>query len=138
MLKPAEPPAPAAERPVGELVHQLIEDGKAYAQCRTRPCQGDRGAKAKRACNARGPACRGAFRRARRSINALVVGVVLAPAPGCIGPLLPGSLGLLIFAAIAGGLGLVRGKEHGEALAMSDGSRGRGGANRGRAHPRTR
>jgi hypothetical protein len=36
MLKPAEPgpggPDPAEERPIGELVHQLIEDGKAYAQ----------------------------------------------------------------------------------------------------------
>jgi hypothetical protein len=36
MLKPAEPeaggPDPAEEKPIGELVHQLIEDGKAYAQ----------------------------------------------------------------------------------------------------------
>ena len=35
MLKPAEPaaggPDPAEEAPIGELVHQLIEDGKAYA-----------------------------------------------------------------------------------------------------------
>ena len=36
MLKPAEPgpggPDPAEERPIGELVSQLIEDGKAYAK----------------------------------------------------------------------------------------------------------
>jgi hypothetical protein len=36
MLKPAEPgqsgPDPAEERPIGELVQQLIEDGKAYVQ----------------------------------------------------------------------------------------------------------
>ncbi len=36
MLKPSDPamvPAePGEERPVGELVHQLVEDGKAYAQ----------------------------------------------------------------------------------------------------------
>ena len=35
MLKPPEPeaggPDPAEEKPIGELVHQLIEDGKAYA-----------------------------------------------------------------------------------------------------------
>ena len=36
MLKPADPgpdgPDPSEEKPIGELVHQLIEDGKAYAQ----------------------------------------------------------------------------------------------------------
>jgi hypothetical protein len=35
MLKPAAPEPggtdPAEERPIGELVHQLVEDGKAYA-----------------------------------------------------------------------------------------------------------
>jgi hypothetical protein len=29
MLKPADPGPPPAERPVGELVHELIENGKA-------------------------------------------------------------------------------------------------------------
>jgi len=32
MLKPADPGPPPAERPVGELVHELIEEGKAYAR----------------------------------------------------------------------------------------------------------
>ena len=33
MLKPSEQsPPPRAERPVGEIVHELIEDGKAYAR----------------------------------------------------------------------------------------------------------
>ena len=33
MLKPSEDsPPPRAERPVGELIHELIEDGKAYAR----------------------------------------------------------------------------------------------------------
>jgi hypothetical protein len=32
MLKPPEPAEePQSERPVGELVHQLVEQGKAYA-----------------------------------------------------------------------------------------------------------
>ena len=32
MLKPADPGPPPPERPIGELVHELIEDGKAYAR----------------------------------------------------------------------------------------------------------
>jgi hypothetical protein len=33
MLKPSEEtPPPRAERPVGEIVHELIEDGKSYAR----------------------------------------------------------------------------------------------------------
>ena len=30
MLKPVEPPPP--ERPIGELVHELVEEGKGYAR----------------------------------------------------------------------------------------------------------
>ena len=32
MLKPTDPGRHTAERPVGELVHELIEEGKAYAR----------------------------------------------------------------------------------------------------------
>src|SRR5205814_38363 len=32
MLKPVDPGPPPPERPIGELVHELIENGKAYAQ----------------------------------------------------------------------------------------------------------
>ena len=32
MLKPSDSPAPPEERPVSDLVHQLVEDGKAYAR----------------------------------------------------------------------------------------------------------
>ena len=32
MLKPADPGPPGPERPIGELVHELIEQGKSYAQ----------------------------------------------------------------------------------------------------------
>ena len=33
MLKPTDPPGPAQpERPIGDLVHQLTEEGKAYAR----------------------------------------------------------------------------------------------------------
>ena len=35
MLKPAEPGPPPPERPIGELVHELVEEGKAYAQAET-------------------------------------------------------------------------------------------------------
>jgi hypothetical protein len=32
MLKPADKPEPPPERPVGELVQQLVEEGKTYAR----------------------------------------------------------------------------------------------------------
>ena len=32
MLKPADPGPPQEERPIGELVHELIENGKSYAR----------------------------------------------------------------------------------------------------------
>ena len=32
MLKPADPGPPPPNVPIGELVHELIEDGKAYAR----------------------------------------------------------------------------------------------------------
>lgn len=47
MLKPTEQPQPGAENPIGDLVHQLVEDGKAYARAEAGVVQAIATAKAK-------------------------------------------------------------------------------------------
>ncbi len=110
MLKPVDPPAidpsasapDAGERPVGELVHQLIEDGKAYARAEFELVKAI--GRAKASALALPAALFGAaFIFALASITALGVGVVLALAT-LMGPLLAGLAGMAIFIAIAGGL----------------------------------
>lgn len=104
MLKPAEnPPTAPNERPIGELVHQLIEEGKAYAGAELEL--------AKTVAKAKGKAlalpvglCLAAFVFALAAITALAVGVVMALAT-LIGPLAAGFMGMLVFVAIAGLLG---------------------------------
>lgn len=102
MLKPADP-GPKPERPIGELVHELIEDGKAYARAEV--------GLVKAIATARGKALAlpaalfaTAFILALAAVTALAVGVVMALAK-FIGPLAAGFVGMLIFLAIAGGLG---------------------------------
>lgn len=109
MLKPVDPPAiepssapDAGERPVGELVHQLIEDGKAYARAEFELVKAI--GRAKASALALPAALFGAaFIFALASITALGVGVVLA-LETLMGPLLAGLAGMAIFIAIAGGL----------------------------------
>lgn len=102
MLKPADPLHPG-ERPVGELVHELIEDGKAYARAEIGLAKAIMAAKGKALAL---PA--GLFGAALiftlAAITALAVGVVMALAT-LIGPLAGGFIGMLIFLAIAAGLG---------------------------------
>ena len=102
MLKPVDP-GPQEERPIGELVHELIEDGKAYAHAEI--------GLAKAIATAKGKALilpaalfGAAFIFALAAVTALAVGVVLGLAK-FIGPFAAGFIGLVIFAAIAGGLG---------------------------------
>ena len=110
MLKPAEPPLPP-ERPIGELVHELLEEGKAYARAEVGLAKVIGAAKAK--ALAVPAALFGiALFVAMAGLNALAFGVVLALAK-FIGPLAAGVAGMLIFAAIAGGLawyGIERGR----------------------------
>lgn len=101
MLKPVEPPPPP-ERPIGELVHELVEEGKAYAKAEADLAKTIALAKAKALALPSGLIVAALF-VGMAAINALVVGVVLALAT-LIGPLLAGIAGLVIFAAIAGGL----------------------------------
>ena len=104
MLKPVDPPPPGgAERPVGELVHELIEDGKAYARAEIELVKAIATTKGKALALPLGLFGAALF-IGMAAINALVFGVVLA-LTRFLGPLLAGLAGLVIFAAIAGGLG---------------------------------
>ena len=106
MLKPPNEPEPTpgdSDRPVGELVHELIEDGKAYARAEVGLVKAMASAKA----NAlKFPAILfgAAFLLALAAITALAVGVALGLAT-LIGPLAGGIVAFLLFAALAVGLG---------------------------------
>ena len=97
----AEPPP--AERPVGELVHELVEQCKAYALAELGLVKAMVDAKA-RALMIPAALLGVAFIVALAAVTALSVGTVLALAK-YIGPLGAGVAGLLLFAAIAAGLG---------------------------------
>ena len=103
MLKPADPGPPPPERPIGELVHELIEEGKAYARAEIGLAKAIAATKGKALIL---PAI--LFGLATifvlAAITALAVGLVMGLA-SFIGPLAAGFVGLLIFAGIAGGLG---------------------------------
>ena len=102
MLKPVDPGPHKAERPVGELVHELIEDGKAYARAEIGLARAIAAAKGK-ALALPAALFGAAFLFALAGVTALAVGVVIA-LETFIGPLAAGFLGMLIFMAIAGGL----------------------------------
>ena len=101
MLKPADP-GPNVERPIGELVHQLVEDGKAYARAELGVAKAIAASKGK-ALAIPLAMFGAALLFALAAISALALGMVLALAR-FIGPLAAGFIGMAIFAAIAGGL----------------------------------
>jgi sorbitol-specific phosphotransferase system component IIBC len=103
MLKPVDPGPPPPERPIGELVHELIEEGKAYAHAEIGLAKAIASAKAK-ALVLPAALFGVAFIAALAAVVALAVGVVIALAK-FIGPLAAGFIGMLILAAIAGVLG---------------------------------
>ena len=105
MRKPADPGPPPPERPIGELVHELIEEGKAYAQAELGLAKAIASAKAKALVVPAGLFVV-AFILALAAIVALAVGVVIALVK-FLGPLLAGFVGLLIFAGLAGLLGWI-------------------------------
>jgi hypothetical protein len=102
MLKPTDQGG-GAERPVGELVHQLVEDGKDYAKAELDVVKAMAAAKGKALALPAG-LFGAAFIFALAAVTALAVGVVLALTK-FVGPLLAGLLGLLIFAGTGGALG---------------------------------
>lgn len=102
MLKPADP-GPHKHASIGELFHQLVDDGKAYAEAEIGLVKAIANAKAQSLILP--VALIGiALLVALAGITALSLGVVLALAR-FIGPLAAGLVGLLVFGAIAGGLG---------------------------------
>ena len=103
MLKPVDPGPPPPERPVGELVHELIEDGKAYARSEINLAKAIAAAKGKALAL---PAAMfgAAFVCSLAGVTALAVGVVIA-LQTFIGPLAAGFIGMLIFGSVAGLLG---------------------------------
>lgn len=105
MLKPAEPRAigPDEERPIGDLVHQLVEDGKAYARAEVDLVKATATAKGK-ALAIPAALLGAALLLAIASFGALVLGVFHVLEPH-IGPLGSGILTFLIFIGIAGALG---------------------------------
>jgi protein-S-isoprenylcysteine O-methyltransferase Ste14 len=102
MLKPVDPGPHKAERPVGELVHELIEDGKAYARAEIGLVKAIAAAKGK-ALALPAALFGAAFLFALAGVTALAVGVVIS-LETFIGPLAAGFLGMLIFFGLAGGL----------------------------------
>jgi hypothetical protein len=103
MLKPADPGPPPPERPVGDLVHELVEEGKAYARAEVGLAKAIATAKA-RALTLPAALLATAAILALAAVSALAAGVVIALAR-LIGPLAAGFMGMLLFAAIAGCLG---------------------------------
>lgn len=99
MLKPLDQ-GPPEERPIGELVHELIEGGKTYARSEIGLYKAIAAAKGK-AIAIPGVLFVLALLIGMAAINALVVGVVIA-LETFIGPLAAGFVGMLLFAAIAG------------------------------------
>lgn len=106
MLKPPKEPEQTpddTDRPVGELVHELIEDGKAYARAEVGLVKAMASAKAN-ALKLPAILFGVAFLLALAAIVALATGVTMALAT-FIGPLAGGITAFLLFAAVAVGLG---------------------------------
>jgi hypothetical protein len=105
VLKPPNEPETTpddSDRPVGELVHELIEDGKAYARAEVGLFRARAIAKAN-ALELPAILFGIAFLVSLAAITALAVGVAMGLAT-LIGPLAGGIAAFLLFAAIAGGL----------------------------------
>ena len=105
MLKPPTEPDQApdeSDRPVGELVHELIENGKAYARAEVGLVKASAVTKAN-ALKLPAILFGIAFLLALGGIVALAVGVAMGLAT-LVGPLAGGLLAFFLFAAIAGGL----------------------------------
>lgn len=104
MLKPAEPPArheAGDDRPIGELVSRLADEGKAYARAELGLARSIAAAKAGRL---KVPAILvgAAVLLALAAVTVLAVAVFLGLL-GLMGPILAGLLAFLIFAGAAAG-----------------------------------
>jgi len=100
MLKPTDNPAGGNERPIGELVSQLVDDGKAYAKAEADWAKAIAAAKAK-ALTTPFILFGAALLIGMAALNALAVGIVLALST-LIGPLLATIVTFVVVAGIAG------------------------------------
>jgi hypothetical protein len=100
MLKPADVPPASSERPVGDLVHQLLEDGKAFARAEIDIAKAVATDKA-RAYRLPAILIAGSLFFLQSAITVLAVAVCLWLVP-IIGPLLAGLVAFLLFGGIAG------------------------------------
>jgi hypothetical protein len=106
MLKPSDPgmtPSGAGdERPIGELVHELVEDGKAYAQAELGVAKAIATSKA---AGLKVPAILlgAALLFAQAAVTVLAVAVFLGLL-ALMGPVLAGLVAFLIFGGVAGAL----------------------------------
>ena len=103
MLKPAgqeDPPQP--ERPVGDIVHELIEDGKAYARAELGIAKAVAAAKAKALALPAG-LLGAALLLAIAAVTILAMGLFVVLARP-LGPMLGALATFLVFAGLAAGL----------------------------------
>ncbi len=115
MLKPSdETGAPEPERPIGELVHELVEEGKAYAHAEIGVYKAIATAKARMLAL---PAALfgAALLLAQAAVTVLAV-AVFALLQWLVGTILAGVVAFLIFGALAGGLAWYAGKRVRSAL----------------------
>ena len=103
MLKPADQgKSPQPERPIGDLVQQLTEEGKAYARAELGVAKAIAAAKA-RAMALPAALFGAALLIAQAGVTALAVGL-FAALYWRFGPILAGFIAFLIFGGLAGGL----------------------------------
>jgi len=104
MLKPADQPTgePGAERPVGELVHQLVEEGKAYARAEIGLAKSVALLKA-RALGLPAALLGSALLFAQAAVTVLAIGI-FAALYWTFGAVLAGFVAFLVFGGIAGAL----------------------------------
>jgi hypothetical protein len=101
MLKPTDPVPP--ERPIGELVQELVDEGKSYARAELEVVKAIVAAKGKALVFPAG-LFGAAFVLAQAAIFALAMGVFME-LYAFLDPLLAGVISFMLFAAIAVGLG---------------------------------
>lgn len=105
MLKPSneEQPGQPTDRPVGELIARVLEDGKAYAIAELNVLKAIAEDKVS-AFKMPAIALVAALLVSQAAIIVLALGITMALAK-LVGPLLAGLIGFLIFGGLAGGLG---------------------------------
>ena len=105
MLKPADPAPPASERPIGDIVSDLVDDGKAYARAELNLAKAIAAAKAN-ALKAPVILLVAATFVAMAALNALAVAIFVLLAM-VMSPLLAAILAFLLIGSVAGLLGWI-------------------------------